>query len=188
MSRWIKQEYEGAIAFVFILIASFIPWQVTIADVGDFGTLISIRWSVIEVRSVGGVTELETIYLLTDALNLIQNDAFAYFWIGGTAIFLFATLLACALFIREEVVTRRVRVRFISGALLFTSGIIYFTATGFAIVSGVHGTHIPIGSLFNILFGTILLTNRYKMGGSLEDSNSVGQIGSKPSESEIRND
>jgi len=162
MSRWVKQEYEGVLAFIFIAIATFIPWNVTIANV-DGISIYSLRWWIAELRYIPAITELENWYWIHEiiALESGQSGEIGYLiWAAGTALFIPALLIGAALLFKEETISERYPIHLIAGGLLTGCGAIYLAANIYWMLNGIPGTYAPIGAIFYLIMGGFLLTNR----------------------------
>lgn len=173
MSRWVKEKYEGALAFLFILISAALPWSVSIAEAGDFGNVISFRWWVGEMVYVPAIGEFSGWRWVLESIALQEGQA-VYFahvlWGGTTGVFTLLALIGVGLLIREEWMRESLPVRPVVGILLLGTGLMYFTSSMLLSINGIPGTYVPVGALFQMLFAGILLTNQYKVTESLEDN------------------
>lgn len=165
MSRWVSHEYEGALAFLFIAISALLPWSVSTATTDVAGTVRIGRWWFGELRQVTKIPDFNGFYPIMEAVQMQQGQGIYNAYLMSTVaavIFGVAVALATALLLREEAVVDRVPIRFVGGGLLMASGIIFLAANFWISMRGIPGTYVPVGGAFQILFGTVLVTNRYK--------------------------
>jgi uncharacterized protein (TIGR04206 family) len=162
MTRWIKEEYEGVIAFLFISVGAVLPWNVSSAIVPGLGiNIYHIRWWFGQIRHITSqINGFQNVYG-----GVLQQQGTAVFpafvlWGITTIVFTLAVLLAIALLIREETVTKRINVHRVAGGLLTLSGLGYIASSIIMTMNGFPGIYIPVGALLLLLFGGILLTNR----------------------------
>lgn len=174
MSRWVKQKYEGALAFLFIAFAAIIPWNFSIANTGEFGNVYAFRWWIGELLFIPAIEELSGWYWVNNAI-LMQEGHTVFegyiIWGVSTALFIITLVFAAALFIREQDIQERLPlpIRKVAGGLLLTTGLLYLSASMWISAYGIPGTYVPIGALFNMLFGGILLTNQYRVAEPTDD-------------------
>lgn len=170
MSRWVKQEYEGAISFLFIIIGATIPWGFGYADIDPFGRVISFHWWFGKLQYIPSVDGIDEWYWVRDAIQLQEGTAVYNGYLAGglgTAIFAGAVILCLALFVRDEQINNIVPIRYAAGALLVASGACYTVATIWISMKG-PGWTAPVGALFNLFFGAVLLTNQFRVTQSLD--------------------
>lgn len=163
MGRWVDEQYESALAFVFISITALLPASFSIGNADPFGRIITLRWWVGDVVIVQASSELSGWRWVHDAILLQEGTTVftAYLvWalcvISCIALFVFGVVL----FVNEEKIRNRVRVTNVTGACF-----ILISGTGIASMvleslNGIPGTYVPVGTLFAGVFGVIMLTNR----------------------------
>ena len=174
MSRWVNHEYEGAIAFLFILVSSLVPWSFSTASTDIAGQVTTWYWWFGHHLSVEASGQVSGFYPIIEAIQIQQGQAVYpgyVLWGISSVVFAAAIGLAFALFVREEEVTARMPIRFVAGGLLLASGIGFVSANIWIMQNGIPGTYIPIGGAFQIVFGLFLVTNRYKSDSEFVNPN-----------------
>jgi uncharacterized protein (TIGR04206 family) len=174
MARWVIDEYENPLAAVFVAVSLLVPWSVSRLVVQGGATVLTyVRWPFVQWRRLASGGGAETSWMTPlDAYRFQTGangptplaDAYA---VWGVAALLFGLtfLFTLALLADEERVegaTRRHlhrRPALVLGWLLVASGIVYLAATAGVFFLGAAGLTLPVGSLFMLLFGALLLTN-----------------------------
>lgn len=168
MARWIKEEFEGVVTVLFVAIAAGLPWNVTAAAPGDLGKLYAIRWWVGETKYFTAISAFNGWEWSWDSI-MLQSSVGVFpgyaAWGVGSAIFAIILGLSIALVFKEETVRAHLPIRIVAGWLLIGSGASYLFANFYLATYGIPGTYVPIGGGFQLLFGAVLLTNRYRADG-----------------------
>lgn len=161
---WVRAEYAGPLAVVSTWLAAFVPWNVTYSpDIAD-GSVLFVRFPFFQVRYAFDVAAARRVAvsdpLSATALQAGQTIQAAYqAWTVGAAILAVAVVFAVAYYRDEESVESwpvdPVR---LLGALLTLSGLVLVVATYLLATRGLPGVPLPIGVVFLLLFGGILLT------------------------------
>ncbi|GAD53670.1 hypotheical protein [Halarchaeum acidiphilum MH1-52-1] len=167
MPRWTAPAYENPLAVLFVWVSTLLPWEVTYATLtGPHASVLFVRWPFFQLRRLADLTS--TASELTFATSFS-----AYRYQAGTTIhtgYLVWTVVSAAslcllafsvyFYHRETVVLERVeRPARLVGAALLLIGLGYLGAAYAIYTTGFSGIHVPVGALFQILFGALLLTN-----------------------------
>ncbi|GGN17974.1 DUF7549 family protein [Halarchaeum nitratireducens] len=167
MPRWTAPEYENPLAVVFVWVSTLLPWEVAYATLPGPGvSLLFVRWPFFQLRRLADLTSPASELTFALSLNAYQFQTGTTIYTGylvWTVVSLASLcLLAFSLYfyVREDDVVARVdRPARPVGAALCCTGLGYL-ATGYAIyATGFAGLHVPVGALFQLLFGALLLTN-----------------------------
>jgi hypothetical protein len=173
MVRWVIPEYENPVASLFVVVCALLPWEVA-RQAAYGGTILHVRWPFFEwYQRVGILSPTPTTRLLTplaayrtQAPNAIAPVVAAYgAWMALGALVFLLLVFAVILSLREErvvaVCATRVgrRPATVVGAALVVAGIGFLAATVVLFLRGIQGIRLPVGSLFMLLFGAVLLTN-----------------------------
>jgi len=173
MARWVIPEYENPVASLFVVVCALLPWEVA-RQTAYGGTILHVRWPFFEwYQRVGILSPTPTTRLLTP-LSAYQSQArgaiapvVAAYAVWGVLAVLLLLLLAFAvgLSFREERVATICRERVqrrpavLIGAGLVTAGVGFLAATVVLYLRGIQGIRVPVGSLFALLLGALLLSN-----------------------------
>ena len=160
---WVRSEYAGELAVLSTWLSVFIPWNITSSAVSG-GTVLFVRFPFVQVRYTFGVPFAEATLVL-DPLSAIafqsgNSIVVAYqAWAVGAGVFALAVAFSVAYYAAESRVEALpvdpVRV---VGGLLGLAGVVLAGATYLLVTRGFPGFPIPIGVVFLLLFGGILLT------------------------------
>ncbi|WP_136602242.1 DUF7549 family protein [Salinigranum halophilum] len=160
---WVRSEYAGELAVLSTWLSAFIPWNVMRSSVAG-GSVLFVRFPFLQVRYTYGVPFAEGALLL-DPLSAISfqagnSIAVAYqAWAAGAGVFAVAFVFSLAYYAAEERVEALpvdpVRV---VGTLLTLTGVVLAVATYLLFTRGFPGVPIPVGVVFFLLFGGVLLT------------------------------
>lgn len=168
MARWIKEEFEAVVTVLFVIITAALPWNITVASPGDLGTLYSFRWWIGEVRYLTSIGNFNGWSWTWD--SIMRQSSAAVFqgyiaWGIGSTIFAVGLLISIILFVEQEALESRLPVRIGVGMLLIASGAALIFANFYIAMRGIPGTYVPVGGVFSLVFGAVLLTNRYRADG-----------------------
>jgi|GEM_PF-4244805 len=173
MARWVIPEYENPVASLFVVVCALLPWEVA-RQTAYGGTILHVRWPFFEwYQRVGILSPTPTTRLLTplsayqsQARGAISPVVAAYgVWMALAALVLLLLAFAIALSFREErvvtVCANRIdrRPAVVVGAGLVVAGVGFLAATVVLYLRGIQGVRIPVGSLFALLLGALLLSN-----------------------------
>ncbi len=160
---WVRSEYAGELAVLSAWLCTLIPWNVTYSPSVAGGSLLFVRFPLFQVRYTFGLALARGVTVM-DPLSAIRfqqgaSIQFAYqVWAVGAALVGGALLLSVAYYAREEQVeTGPVDPVRLMGALLTGAGLVLSVATYFLFVRGFPGVPIPLGVVFLLVFGAILL-------------------------------
>ncbi|WP_435067075.1 DUF7549 family protein [Haloplanus sp. C73] len=160
---WVRSEYAGELAVLLTWLSAFIPWNVSFASQSG-ASLLFVRFPLVQVRYVFGIPVARGV-AVSDPLSAIafqsgQSIELAYqVWAGGSAVFAVA-LLVSALYYWNEAWAESWPVDPVRllGVLLGATGVVFAGATYLLLSRGFGGLPIPLGVVFLLLFGGVLLT------------------------------
>ncbi|WP_435097214.1 DUF7549 family protein [Halarchaeum sp. P4] len=168
MPRWTAPEYENPLAVLFVWVSALLPWEVAYATLsGPNVSVLFVRWPLFHLRRVTDLTSAGgSSTMVATSLGAYQYQgtttmATGYLvWTVVSVVFLALLAFSVAFYLREEAVTARVRrpARLVGATLLLT-GIGYLVAAAAIYKTGFGGLHVPLGALFQLAFGAVLLTN-----------------------------
>jgi uncharacterized protein (TIGR04206 family) len=160
---WVRSEYAGELAVLSAWLSALIPWNVTYSAGVAGGSLLFVRFPFVQVRYTYGVPFAKAIDV-RDPLSAIRFQAghplqTAYeVWAVGAAVLALALALSVAYYAREDLIeSGPVDPVRLMGALLGLAGVVLLAAN-YLLTAGFPGLPIPIGSLFLLVFGGLLLT------------------------------
>jgi uncharacterized protein (TIGR04206 family) len=161
---WVRSEYAGELAVVVTWLAALIPWNVTYSSGISGGSVLFVRFPFFQVRYAFGATPARRI-ALTDPLSAIafqqgQTIQVAYqAWAVGAAVLAVGVVVATLYYRDEERLEAGpadpVRVL---GGILGLSGAVLAVATSLLFTRGFPGVPVPVGVVFLLIFGGLLLT------------------------------
>jgi len=160
---WVRSEYAGELAVLLTWLATFIPWNVASAS-SQGASVLFVRFPFVQVRYVAGI-DLARGVTVADPLSAIafqrgQSIEIAYqVWAVGAAVFAVA-LVVSVLYYRNEAWAESWPVDPVRllGALLLGTGGIFAGATALLARHGFSSLPLPIGVVFLLAFGGVLLT------------------------------
>ena len=161
---WVRAEYAGPLAVVSTWLAALVPWNITYSTGIAGGAVLFVRFPFFQVRYAFGVTAARRVAvtdpLSATALQAGQTIQAAYqAWAVGAAVLAVAVVVAAAYYRYEETVeSGPVDPVRLLGALLALSGVVLAVATYLLATRGFPGIPLPIGVIFLLLFGGVLLT------------------------------
>ncbi|MFB6096000.1 MAG: hypothetical protein ABEJ74_01260 [Haloferacaceae archaeon] len=174
---WVRSEYAGELAVVFTWLSALVPWNVTYSpDIGG-GSALFVRFPFVQVRYVWGVDVPQPIRTTVPVPGWLLPGVFppdfsalvfqeghtillAYqVWAVGAAVLAVAVAFSVVYYLREERVEAMAvdPVRLL-GVLLATAGVVLGVATYLLATRGFPEVPIPLGVLFLLGFGVVLLT------------------------------
>jgi hypothetical protein len=161
---WVRSEYAGELAVLSTWLSTLIPWNVTYASGVGGGALLFVRFPLFQVRYTFGVPLAQGIVvshpLSALAFQRGQGLAVAYrVWTVAAVAFL-AALVVSVLYYRNEswVESWAVDPVHLLGGLLAGTGGFLAVATYFLVTRGFPGVPVPVGVVFLLAFGVVLLT------------------------------
>ena len=165
---WVRSEYAGELAVLSTWLCSLLPWAVTYGETEVLAqeTSVWIFWFLprrflflpsIEFESGSGVPNWLWEFLTSD-IGLYGGETYAaLFWAGGTLLFLAALVFSLLYYFAED---RIEALRFdpvrVLGTLLLASGALLFV-TFVGLFRDHPGVTVPVGVLFQLVFGILLL-------------------------------
>lgn len=165
---WVRSEYAGELAVLSAWIAALLPWNVTYSgDIPGFpGSILYLRFPFFEIQ-YGWGTALEEangflFFTLYTAARRQSGEtvSLAYdLWIATALVLVLALGLSILYYLEEERVeaSRIDPVRSI-GVLLLVAGAGFVGASYLIVTRGIPGIPIPIGAVFMLVLGGILLS------------------------------
>ncbi|WP_435185006.1 DUF7549 family protein [Halobellus sp. EA9] len=161
---WVRSEYAGELAVVSTWLAALIPWNVTYSSDVSGGAVLFVRFPFFQVRYAFGVPLARRV-AVSDPLSAIafqsgQTIQAAYqAWAFGAAVLAVGVLVAVAYYLDEERVESGPvdPVRFLGG-ILGLSGLVLAGATYLLVTRGFPGIPLPVGVVFLLVLGGVLLT------------------------------
>jgi len=161
---WVRSEYAGELAVLLTWLSALIPWNVSYASGGSGAALLFVRFPLVQIRYVFGVSIARGV-VVSDPLSAIAFQrgspiAVAYqVWAVGAAIFLVAIVVSLLYYRRESwAESWPVDPVRLLGGLLFGAGLVFAGATYLLLTRGFSALPVPLGVVFLLLFGGLLLT------------------------------
>jgi uncharacterized protein (TIGR04206 family) len=160
---WVRSEYAGELAVLLTWLSAFLPWNVTYSSGIGRGALLFVRFPLVQIRYSFDVPLARSV-AVADPLSAIafqrgQSIELAYqAWAVGAAVFVVA-LVVSVLYYHDESWAESWAVDPVRllGGLLFATGVGFAVATYLLLTRGFPGVPIPIGVVFLLLFGGLLL-------------------------------
>lgn len=161
---WVRSEYAGELAVLLTWLSALLPWNVTYSSGIGSGALLFVRFPLLQIRYTFGLP-IARGTRIADPLSAIafqrgQALELAYqVWAVGAAVFAVAVVVSI-LYYRNESWAESWPVDPVRllGALLLGTGAVFAGATYLLLIRGFPGAPIPIGVVFLLLFGGLLLT------------------------------
>jgi len=161
---WVRSEYAGELAVLSTWLSALLPWNVTYATGFDGGTLLFVRFPLVQIRYAFGLPVARGVFV-ADPLSAVafqrgQALELPYqIWAVGAAVFAVAVVVSI-LFYRDEDRAESWPVDPVRllGALLSATGLVFAAATVLLLERGFPGVPVPVGVVFLLLFGGVLLT------------------------------
>ncbi|GAB6860091.1 hypothetical protein ACFR97_02405 [Haloplanus litoreus] len=161
---WVRSEYAGELAVLTTWLSALIPWNVTFVSGVAGGSLLFVRFPLLQVRYSFGVP-LAAGITVADPLSAAafqrgQALELAYqVWAFGAAVFAAALVVSVVYYRRESwAESWPVDPVRLLGALLLGAGLVFAGATYLLLSRGFPGLPVPLGVVFFVLFGGVLLT------------------------------
>jgi uncharacterized protein (TIGR04206 family) len=157
---WVRSEYAGELAVLLTWLSTLIPWNVSYATDGSGTAALFVRFPLFQVRYVFGIPLARGV-VVADPLSALAFQrgspiAAAYeVWALGAAVFAVALAVSLVYYRREAWPVDPVR---LLGTLLFGTGLVLAGATYLLLSRGFSSRPIPLGVVFLLLFGGLLLT------------------------------
>jgi len=165
MRVWVRSEYAPELAVLFAWLTALLPWNVTFSELSGIGSVAFVRFPLFQVRYTFGISFTRAVTVMDpySAFKFQQRggatlaDAYAV-WIAGAAVVVLALLLSAVLYAAEPRVTATLRSPVLGmGLLLVLAGVAHAAATVLLYTRGPPGTPIPVGVVFQIAFGGVLV-------------------------------
>lgn len=165
MRVWVRSEYAPELAVLLAWLAALIPWNVTFSELSGVGSVAFVRFPLFQIRYTFGISFTRAVTVMNpySAFRFQQRggatlaDAYAV-WIAGAAAVVLALLLSAALYAAEPRVTAALGAPVLGmGALLLLAGVAHAAATVLLYTRGPPGLPIPVGVVFQVAFGAVLI-------------------------------
>lgn len=160
---WVRSEYAGELAVLSAWLSALIPWNVTYSSGVAGGSLLFVRFPFVQIRYTYGVPFAKAIDV-RDPLSAVAFQAgqaleLAYqTWSVGAAVLALALFLSVAYYAREQrLEAGPVDPVRLMGGLLGLAGVVFLVAN-YLLTYGFPGLPLPVGALFLLVFGGLLLT------------------------------
>jgi uncharacterized protein (TIGR04206 family) len=157
----LRTKYAGELAVLSTWVSALSPWSVSFLSQGDISVVV-VRWPVFLVQLIFGAQlpgEAPFQLLPTAVARESGGVEQAYLvWAAGAAVFVAAFAFSIAYYAREATVEERLPVDPVRllGGLLLVSGLVLGGSTAL-LVDRFPGTTFPMGALFLLVFGGVLL-------------------------------
>jgi hypothetical protein len=161
---WVRSEYAGELAVLLTWLSALIPWNVSYAAGAGDAALLFVRFPFVQIRYTFGVPIASGVAvadpLSATAFQQGSPIAAAYrVWAVGAAVFAVAVFVSIAYYRAEEwAESWPVNPVRLLGTLLLGTGLTFAGATYLLLSRGFSSLPIPIGVVFLLLFGGLLLT------------------------------
>ena len=161
---WVRSEYAGELAVLLTWLSALVPWNVSYASNPSGAAVLFVRFPLAQVRYVFGVPVARGV-VVADPLSALAFQrgspiAVAYqAWAVGAAVFAVA-LVVSVIYYRREAWAESWPVDPVRllGGLLAATGLVFAGATFLLLSRGFSSLPIPLGVVFLLLFGGLLLT------------------------------
>ena len=160
---WVRSEYAGELAVLSAWLAALVPWNVTYSTDVLGGSLLYVRFTLLQVRfafGVGGVAPVSLADPVTAyAVQRGTTAGVAYLaWLAGAAVVLLALALSVVYYAREaRVEAGPVDPVRLTGVLLVAAGVALGAATVLLATRGIPGLPLPLGVVAELALGVALL-------------------------------
>ncbi|MFB6161454.1 MAG: hypothetical protein ABEJ61_09810 [Haloferacaceae archaeon] len=162
MDVWVRSEYAGELAVLSAWLTALLPWSVSYVPSVAGGSILDVRFPLLQVRYTFGLPLARAMtvrdpvsgFLVTG--NTPAQVAYAA-WVAGAAVAAVAVLLSVVYYARQaRVEAAPVDPVRTMGVLLLLVGGTLGAATALFVVR-FPGFTVPVGALFALLFGGVLL-------------------------------
>ncbi|WP_254829927.1 DUF7549 family protein [Haloglomus salinum] len=157
----LRTKYAGELAVLATWASALLPWSVSFASRGGI-SLVVVRWQVFLFQfifgaSLPGEAPFQTVLGAITRESGGVEQAYQV-WAVGAVVFLAALAVSVAYYAREEQVEDRLPVDPVRllGGLLLVSGAVLGASTAL-LFTRYPGTTVPVGALFLLVFGAVLL-------------------------------
>lgn len=163
----LRTKYSGELSVLLTWLVATLPWSVTVASLsptsaGQAFTVVWIRFLPLRFLyilngSVPGERPLLPVWSVPGFVGTGAETTAAWLWIVGTALFLVPLGLSIVHYFDEArleaIPVDPVRLQ---GALLCLVGLVFVVPT-YLLSEGIPGTTLPVGTVFLLAFGLVLL-------------------------------
>ena len=160
---WVRSAYAGELAVLSAWLCALMPWNVTYSPNIMGGSFLFVRFPLFQVRYNYGVPFGRSISVVDPVSAFLTQQGHsletAYgAWIAGAALIVAAVALSVVYYRREALVEAApVDPVKLMGALLLAAGLALSLSTYLLATRGFRGVPIPIGVLFLLVLGGVLL-------------------------------
>ena len=162
----VRTKYSGELAVLSTWLCALLPWSVSVGTFDFSGTMVSVVWLrflpfrflYILGGSLPGEAPFLPVWAVPDFVGTAGESTAAWLWIGGVVLFIVPFVLSIAYYLAEERVEAALPVDPVrlQGALLLLVGLVLAAATA-VLFSSLPGATLPLGTLFLVIFGLVLL-------------------------------
>lgn len=160
---WVRSEYAGELAVVFTWAAALLPWSFSLG--GGRVSFVFVRFQWFIVRYIFGAdlgAAERPFQTALGAVRFPRNPTVvrAYWvWVAAAALFLVAFALSVVYYLRDDRLEAAAPVDPVRvfGGLLVAVALLH-TASVVLLWRGFAGTTVPVGLVFEFVFGGVLLT------------------------------
>lgn len=159
----VRTKYGGELAVVLTWLCALLPWSITAGTLppSDVTVLwirfLPLRFLYILGAEVPGQRPLLPVWEVPGFVGTGGETTAAWIWIAGTLLFLVPLAISVVYYLdRDRVESRDLDPVRLQGALLLGVGLIFAAAAGVLWLES-PGLTVPVGTVFFLLFGAILL-------------------------------
>lgn len=172
----VSPDYLLEASVVFVWLSALMPWSIVHSPLDEVPvSALFIRYPFVEIRYVLG-SNLPTMFHTPVSgyqYHAAKGEPITtgyILWGVGAVLFAVALLGSIALFVNEDAIANAAPIALprLFGGLLVGSGVTFVTAAVVFVVRGFAGTPVPLGALFMLGLGGILLINDLDTPSSAE--------------------
>ncbi|MEF8813961.1 MAG: TIGR04206 family protein [Halovenus sp.] len=157
---WVRSEYAGELSVLSTWLCALLPWSVSFGQFQEASVFFFWFLPGNFVFAPGIEGELERPFWAWDFPGFVTQDwetTMVWLWLAGLAVFLCALAVSLLYYFDEEgVESWRIDPVRVLGGLLLGSGVILGGAF-LLLFQNQPGTSLPVGTLFLLVFGVVLL-------------------------------
>lgn len=161
----LRTKYSGELSVLLTWLVAILPWSLTHASISLGEGTISVVWiRFLPIRflyildgKVPGEKPLLPVWSVPDFVETAGETTAAWLWLAGAVVFIVPLVLSIVYYLEEERLEALAvdPVRLQGGLLLLVGGIL--AVPTYILWSDLPGTTVPVGSLFLLVFGLVLL-------------------------------
>jgi uncharacterized protein (TIGR04206 family) len=158
----LRTKYTDELAVLLTWLCALLPWSVTVASIGGITAVhvrfVPLRFLYVLGADLPGEKPFLPVWGVPDFVASEGVTTAAWIWVAGAALFTVAFAFSVAYYLAEDRVAGTLPadpVR-VLGGLLLAVGVVFGFATALLFQHQL-GTTLPVGTLFLLLFGVVLL-------------------------------